>query len=333
MQVLYIGGTGEISYACVQAGAAMGQRITVFNRGRNDEPLPPGVERITGDASDPAAYAQLGERTWDVVCQFMAFRPEQVERDIALFSGKCGQYVFISTAMTYLKPPDRLVVTEDMPQGNPFSVGYAQNKAAMEKILWRADAAGGPARLPVTIVRPSHTYRRHFPGTLCGGDLVAWRIRHGRPIIVHGDGTSVWTMTHAEDFAFAFVRLLGHPRALGQAFHITHERGMMWNHIFQAVGSALGIEPKLVHVSSDALVRFQPAWAERLYGDMTWSVLFDNRKVRGVVGPWACKVDIPQGMARVASEHYGKRAGSFVPDEAENAMLDRLAREHGVPAA
>src|SRR4051812_22721957 len=171
MKSLYIGGTGEISYSCIHAGAAGGHEIAVFNGGRCAEALPAGVTQILGDMADAGAYRKLAETRWDVVCQFRAYDVAAVERDIELFSGKVGQYVFISTASVYSKPPASHVLTEKMPVGNVFW-SYSQNKVRAEEALMRAHAA---KQLPVTVVRPSHTYRRNFPGSVMGGDDIAWR--------------------------------------------------------------------------------------------------------------------------------------------------------------
>ena len=322
MKVLYIGGTGEISYACLQAGVAMGHETTVFNRGRNDEPLPPGVRRITGSVVDDADYARLGAERWDVVCQFLAFSPQAIERDLSVFSGKIGQYVFISSASAYEKPPRNHIITESTPLVNPYWA-YSRAKAAMEGMLMQWHAAG---RLPVTIVRPSHTYRRRFPNALGDGDHLAWRMRNGKPVIVHGDGTGLWVVTHSDDFALPFVRLLGNANALGEAFHITSDDCWTWDDITRAMAAALGVEPRIVHVPSDTLIRYNVDWTGPLLGDKSWSVAFDNRKVKSVAGNFTCRIDMPQGM-RLVAEHYGKRAESYHPDEQRDALMDRIASE------
>jgi nucleoside-diphosphate-sugar epimerase len=328
MKVLYIGGTGEISYACLHAGRALGHEVVLFNRGTSTEPLPPGVRQIKGDLKDDVAYRALGREHFDAVCQFKAYTPAEAERDIAVFSGHCGQYVFISTASAYQKPPQNWIITEQTPLVNPYWA-YSRLKAEMETVLLRAHAAG---RLPVTIIRPSHTYRRNFPVALGGGDLGAWRMSRGKPVIIHGDGTSLWVVTHAEDFAYPFVRLLGRKEALGEAYHITHDRAWTWNLIVQAVGTALGMEPKIVHISSARLIQYNPDWTGPLLGDKAQSVWFDNAKVRRLVPDWQCRIAMPDGMRKVA-EHYRKRAAAFKPDPQLDALLDRIvAAETTKPA-
>ena len=320
MRVLYIGGTGEISYECIRAGVEAGQDVTVFNRGLNDEPLPKGVRRIVGSLDDRAAYAKLGDERFDTVCQFLAYDMKTIEQDLATFGGKVGQYLFISSASAYQKPPQGYVVTEDIPLINPFW-GYSRSKAAMEQRLMEWHAAG---KLPVTIVRPSHTYRKNWPGTFFGNEELGWRILNGRTVICHGDGTSLWVLTHSRDFARPFVRLLGNPRALGEAFHITTDEANSWGTIFQAVGAALGVEPRIVHVPSDTLVRLNPDWTGPLWGDKSWTLLFDNSKVKSVAGDFTCKIKMAEGMKMVA-EHFLKRVAGFQPDQKRQAQLDRIA--------
>ena len=323
MKVLYIGGTGEISTACVWRSVEAGHEVHVFNRGRTEEPLPAEVRRIVGDIADDAAYEALGKANFDGVCQFVAYDVAHVERDVQVFGGRCGQYVFISTASAYQKPPRHYVVTEATPLANPFWP-YSQAKADMEAYLMRRHAEG---QLPVTIVRPSHTHRTRFPGGISSGDDWAWRMLNGRPISVHGDGTSLWTITYSTDFAVPFVNLLGKRPAIGEAFHITrHMQGHMWNHIVEAMGRALGARPRIVHVPTETLVRYNAAWAGPLLGDKTWSVLFDNSKVMAVAGRFECKVSMEEGLRR-AAEHYRKRAAAYQPDAARHALLDRIAAE------
>ena len=323
MKVLYIGGTGEISFACVRRCAELGHDVTVFNRGIVAESLPEGVTRITGDLADDEAYARLGDGGFDVVCQFLAYERPAVERDVEVFGGRCAQYVFISTASTYRKPPKRYVITEETPLENPYWP-YSRAKADMERYLLAEHAAG---RLNVTIVRPSHTLRRRFPGVLAHGDDWAWRILNGRPVIVHGDGTSLWTITHSSDFAVPFAGLLGNDSALGEAFHITrHMQSFTWNEIFTEVGRALGAEAKLVHVPTETLVRYNAEWAGPLLGDKAWSVMFDNSKVKSVAGDFKCQMGLADGFAG-AVEHYRGRAANYQPNEEFHALLDRIAAE------
>jgi nucleoside-diphosphate-sugar epimerase len=328
MKILYIGGTGEISFACVAAGAAAGQQITVFNRGRNDEPLPPGVRTIRGELND-ATYRGLGDGGFDVVCQFLAYTPDQIEKDLATFGGKIAQYVFISTASAYQKPPRDWRITEATPLANPYWP-YSQTKADMEAMLFRWHEAG---KLPVTVVRPSHTYRRKFPGTFMSGDDHVWRMTHGRPVILHGDGTGLWTYTHATDFARPFVRLLGNEKTLGRAFHVTRPDATTWNTIFPTIALVLGIEnPKLAYVPTATLVKYNAEWTGPLLGDKSWPVQFDLTNLTQAVGEMTWDVSTEQGLRGVVP-YYRKRAENFVPDEKLHALVDRIAHEQGALGA
>lgn len=322
MKILYIGGTGEISYSCLKASAAMGHCCTVYNRGRSGETLPEGTRQIAGELGDKSTYAKLAGENFDVVCQFLAYSPNDVERDIATFGGRCGQYVFISTASAYLKPPTTYRITEDVPLINPFW-GYSSTKAAMEQTLLKAHEQ---KKMPVTIVRPSHTYRKGFASTFIGGMDHAWRLLNGRPIISHGDGTSLWTLTHSDDFAPPFAKLLGNPKSLGEAYHIMTDTAFTWDEIFAATAKALGVEAKIVHVPSETLVRYKKEWTGPLLGDKSWSTLFDTSKVQKLVGPMPQPTPLNVGLKRVAERNM-PALESFVPKPELHALLDRICEE------
>ena len=314
MRVLYVGGSGEISFECIHESARLGHEVTVFNRGNHNARLPAGCHFLTGDVADDAAYGALARERFDVVCQFRLFAVEEIERDVRLFAGACGQYVFVSSASAYRKPVRGLPITEATPLDNPHWA-YSRAKAAMERVLQAQRA------LPFTIVRPSHTYRTRMPTPL-GGEVA--RLLRGEPVVVHGDGESLWTITHARDFARPFARLLGAPGALGEAFHVTNDRAWTWNEIFDAIAAALGTgRPELVHVASDTLVRYEPEWEGKLLGDKAASVLFDNAKVKSVVGDFDCPIGPWEGMAMVAAEHPPAAAS----DPALDALYDRIIAE------
>ena len=312
MRVLYIGGTGEISFDCIHESVRAGHEVTVFNRGHHNEGLPRACRFITGDCTDDGACQQLAARNFDVVCQFRLFTRESIERDIAIFAGHCSQYVFISSASAYAKPVRNLPITEATPLHNPHWA-YSRAKADMESRLREQD------RLPYTIVRPSHTYRTRMP-TALGGEVS--RLQRRKPVVVHGDGESLWTVTHARDFARPFVRLLGAPRALGEAFHITSDKAWPWNEIFEAIAAALQVkDPRWVHVPSDTLVRYNPEWEGPLLGDKTPSVRFDNSKVKSVVGDFECPIDVWHGM-RLVAEQLPASAREY--DQNLDALYDRI---------
>jgi nucleoside-diphosphate-sugar epimerase len=303
MKVLYIGGTGEISYACVLESLALGHEVSVLNRSQTEQALPSGVRQLSGDLDSDRTYEQVAAEKFDSVCQFFSFDLARVEKDIATFAGRTGQYVFISTASAYHKPIDRFErITEKTPLENPFWE-YSQKKAQAEARLFEAHARGD---LPVTVVRPSHTYRRRMPSALGTGDWTAKRMLNNQKIIVHGDGTSLWTLTHATDFARPFARLLNNPRALGEAFHITGENVHTWDEILTEMAHAFGVEPRLVHVASDTLVSYEPLWKGPLHGDKAPSTLFDNAKVSAVAGPFPTRMSIQDGF-RAASAEVRKR--------------------------
>jgi nucleoside-diphosphate-sugar epimerase len=298
----------------------LGHRVAVFNRGRSTEPMPADIQQIRGDLADDGIYGRLGEESWDVVCQFKAYRRSEIERDLRVFGGRVGQYVFISTASVYQKPLLSHVLTEAHPVGNKYW-DYSQEKADMERDLMAAHLAG---QLPVTIVRPSHTFRRNFPGLAQTGDDNAWRLLRGKPIVIHGDGTSLWTYTHADDFAAPFVRLLGNAKAIGETFHLTaHLKGYTWNQIHTACAAALGVEPRFAHIPTDTLVRVRPDLQGNLMGDKAWPTLFDNSKVRAVVGEYADRVTLDAGL-RETARHVRARLENYQPDEAAHAFWDRI---------
>lgn len=322
MKVLYIGGTGEISYACLRESVAAGQDCTVFNRARSGERLPGGVKQIVGDVGDAGSYSALAEQSFDVVCQFRAYTVAQIERDLEIFAGRTGQYVFISSASAYQKPPGKWMLTEDVPLRNPYWP-YSQAKADMESRLMEAHRGGV---LPVTIVRPSHTYRCRFPSTCVSGDETAWRMLNHRPIVCHGDGQSVWTLTHSSDFAAPFVKLLGKSVTLGQAYHVTGDQAYTWDEILQSIGRVLGVEPRIVHVSTDTLIRYNKEWTGPLMGDKAWSALFDLGKLKSVVGAFRCSVVLEEGL-RGALGYVQERLASSGPKVELHALLDRIAEE------
>jgi dTDP-D-glucose 4,6-dehydratase len=325
MKVLYIGGTGEVSPGCIAAGLELGQEITVFNRGTSGSPLPAGVHHIAGDINDDAKFFSLGKQHWDAVCQFRTFDLRQHERDVQAFAGNTAQFVFISTAMVYQRPPSPFRVNESFPRSNPHSPHYAQNKMAIEDRLFELHHAN---KLPTTIVRPSHTISAHFPGTFISGDHIAWRMLHNKPVISHGDGSSLWSITRSEDFGRAFAKLLGNPKALGQAFHITTDELRTWDEIFNYVAAALGTKATLAHVPTDTLVRYDPNWSQSLLGDKSCSIAFDNTKIKNAVGGWTARHTIQEAI-QLSAAHVHKRMATFKPDPNLEALLDRIIQEQG----
>jgi nucleoside-diphosphate-sugar epimerase len=296
LRILFIGGNGTISAASSRLAVARGHDLTLLNRGTSTtRPAIEGVRHLTGDASEASSVAAaIGDLEFDVVVNFRSFLPDQIRADVDLFRGRTGQYVYISSASAYQKPVARLPITESTPLSNPFWQ-YSRDKAASEDVLVAAMRDHG---FPATIVRPSHTYdETSIP--LDGGWTIIDRMRRGAPTLVHGDGTSLWTLTHSEDFAKGFVGLLGNPHALGHAVHITSDELLNWNQIHEIVGRALGVTPQIVHIPSDFIARVSPNLGPGLLGDKSWSVIFDNSKIRRLVPGYQATIPFHRGIDKV----------------------------------
>jgi nucleoside-diphosphate-sugar epimerase len=318
MKLLFIGGTGIISSGCVAVALERGLDVTLLNRGQRAV-LPEGCRHLRADIRDPdQARRALDGQAFDAVVDFVAFEPAHVETDLDLFRGCCGQLVFIGSASAYQTPPGTLPITEDTPLDNPFWA-YARQKIACEQRLQRAMEEGVPA----TIVRPSHTYGRG-PFPYDGGYTVLQRIRDGRPVVVPGDGTSVWTMTHHRDFAVGLIGLLGHPAALGEAFHITNDEWLTWNGIFATLGRHLGREPRLAHVPTAAIRKADAEWGASVWGDKAHSAIFDNGKLRRLVPEFRTTIRFEDG-ARDIVEWYLEDPTRCTVDAHFDALQDRLA--------
>ncbi|MCC2307732.1 SDR family oxidoreductase [Cellulomonas chengniuliangii] len=319
-RILMIGGTGLISSASTRLAVERGLDVTVLNRGTSaTRPLPDGAELVQADIRDPESVrAALGDREFDAVVDWVAFTPEHVATDVELFTGRTGQYVFISSASAYQTPPERLPVTESTPLRNPYWQ-YSRDKIACEDLLVRAYRDTG---FPVTIVRPSHTYdRTSVP--LDGGWTSVERMRQGKEVVVHGDGASLWTLTHHEDFARGLVPLLGDPRVLGDAFHITSDDVLTWDQIVRALGAAAGVEPRIVHVPSDVIAAADPEWGAGLLGDKAHSMVFDTTKVRRVVPEFTTTIRFEQGAREIVAWHDADPARRTV-DARMDALMDDL---------
>ncbi|MET0843689.1 MAG: NAD-dependent epimerase/dehydratase family protein [Mycetocola sp.] len=320
--VLFLGGTGVISTAAVALAAERGWNVTVVNRGRSEtRPVPEGIETLEADIRDlDALNAAIGDRSFDVVADFLSFTPDQLHLDT--FRDRTGQYVYISSASAYQTPPSRLPVTESTPLRNPFWE-YSRNKIACEDVLVAEYRATG---YPVTIVRPSHTYDRTMLPTL-GGWTDIDRMRRGAPVVVHGDGSSLWTLTHTRDFAVGFVGLFGHPAALGDSFHITGDEAPTWDAIYRALGAAAGTEPVLAHVTSDAVAAASPELGPGLLGDKSHSMVFDNSKLKELVPEFGQRTLFTEGAQEIV-DWYDADASRRVVDPELDALFDRLTGRH-----
>jgi len=291
-----------------------------LNRGNRKDRTPPGVTAFQADARNPDEVKKaLAGLKFDSVVQFIALRPEHVEADMEIFRGITNQYVFISSATVYKRPSLTPVITESCPLENPFW-DYAQLKIASEKVLTEKGAG-----FPYTIIRPSHTYSDGWVLTQLGAaDFgVSWRILNGLPVVVSGDGQSLWTVTHASDFAKGLVGLLGNPAALGEAFHITSDEFLTWDAIMMMAGAALGVKPKIVHIPSEFIAEILPNKGGSLLGDKAYSCIFDNSKIKRFVPGFVPEIHYAEGVRR-SIEWYNTRPELKVPNEQLNTELTKL---------
>ena len=334
MKILLIGGTGTISTAISELLLKQGHEVYLLNRGTRAGILQ-GARRLTADANDEEAVSRLiSGMKFDAVADFIAFAPPQVERDFRLFRGRTRQYLCISSASAYQKPLADYRITESTPLANPYWE-YSRNKIACEEFLMKQYRENG---FPVTIVRPSHTYdERSIPLGVQGKKgswQVARRMLQGRPVIIQGDGTSLWTMTHNSDFAKGFVGLVGNIHAIGEAVQITSDETLTWNQIYGAVAAALGVDLNAVHISSEFLAACDPeSYLGTLIGDKSNSVVFDNAKLKRLVPGFCAEVRFDQGIARTV-ENVLAHPELQTEDPEFDAWCDRViaAREEALRA-
>jgi nucleoside-diphosphate-sugar epimerase len=328
MRVLFIGGTGIISSACSELALERGIELHLLLRGQSPRPIPKGAKVLSGDIRDAAsAKKAIGNLQFDSVVNFINFVPEHIQADIELFSGRTRQYVFISSASAYKKPVDNWPITESTPLHNPHW-GYSRNKIACEELLIKAYRERG---FPATIVRPSHTYDKTLLpfDPYRSGYTVLKRLQQNKPIVVHGDGSSLWVLTHHKDFAKGFVPLLAHPASIGEAFHITSDEVLTWDQIFTAVAHAAGVEPRIVHVPSDIIAKEHPDWGAGLLGDKTHSVIFDNSKIRRFVPDYVATIPFARGAEEIV-RFYADNP-SFEPlSPSVDTLMDRLVERFAV---
>jgi nucleoside-diphosphate-sugar epimerase len=335
MQVLFLGGSGNISSACVELAVKRGYEVTLFNRGQRPTEFGEGVKTIVGDRNDAGRLRQVAEEGhYDIVANFIAFTPDQIETDLAAFQGRVGQYIFISSASVYQKPPNYHIITESTPLYNPYWL-YSRNKIACEDRLVRAYRENG---FPMTIVRPTYTYGPTWIPSGVGGQgyTVVGRMRKGLPVISHGDGTSLWVMTFNGDFAVGFVGLFGQLQAIGEAFHITSDEMLTWDQIYQTIGRAAGVPAvQLVHIPSEFVAALYPDVGAGLVGDKAHSVVFDNSKIKRLVPEYHPTTSFAQGVTRSVAWHDADPAARHIVDEKTNRMMDHLvmAYQRGIDLA
>ena len=324
MKALFIGGTGLISSGVSRLAVERGIDLTLLNRGQRDEFFPRGARQITADARNPAAVrSALGKEKFDVVVDWIIYTPEQLAADLSLYAGRTSQYIFISTASVYQKPATHYLITESTPLFNPYWQ-YSRDKIACEQMLMREYQEKG---FPVTIVRPSLTYGPNQIPAAVGSWNYPWtlvdRMRKGKKIIVQGDGTSLWTMTHNTDLAKGFVGLMGNIRAIGHAFHITSDEVLTWDQIIRAIGAAAGADPDIIHIASEFIAAFSPDHLGNLLGDKAQCGVFDNSKIKSFVPGYVATLPFSEGVRQSVKwfENHPERCGI---DKDFNALSDRI---------
>ena len=330
MRVLFLGGTGNISTACVEYALARGHQVGILTRGQRPSPFARGVELLLGDRDDAGSLGKAAQGRWDAVVDFLAYRPAQVDLVTKVLAGRTGQYVFIGTAAAYDKPNARLPLTEDAPLANPFWE-YARLKIACEERVVRAHQQ---RVVPTTIVRPSYTYGPTWIPSGFGGQdyTIVDRMRRGLAVVCHGDGSALWGMTHNSDFAVGLVGLFGRPEALGEAFHATTDELLSWDAIYAAIARAAGAEAKLVHVPSALIAALVPDRGASLLGDKAHSSVFDNSKLRRLVPEFRPRVPFAEGVARSVAwfdEDPKRRVVSALANESIERVLAAWGRAWG----
>jgi nucleoside-diphosphate-sugar epimerase len=336
MKILFIGGTGIISMASTALAAKRGIDVTLLTRGQHEAKLPPGVKTLTADVNDPTLPQRLQQQSqeFDAVVDWIAFTAADIERDLKLFHGRTRQFVFISSTSAYQKPQTHYLMTESTPLANPYW-DYSRNKIACEERLMRAYREEG---FPITIVRPSLTYgETQIPLVLNSWQksyTAVDRMIRGQKLIVPGDGSSLWVITHNTDFAKGLVGLLGHQQAIGHAFHITSDEVLTWDQIFRTVGDAIGVEPKLIHIPSDFVSACIPEKLGTLTGDKSVSVVFDNSKIKRFVPTYCATTTFAEGIRQTLAWFDADPSRKQI-DHQVNATMDKLiaAYERGMSAA
>lgn len=327
MKVLFIGGTGNISTPSSRLALSKGMDLFLLNRGNSNVDIE-GASTIIGDINKPEELSELKKHTWDVVVNWIAFAPEDIERDLELFRGKTKQYIFISSASCYQTPLRYPVITESTPVCNNLWE-YSNQKVQCEERLLKAYREEG---FPMTIVRPSHTYGTVTPLAIGGFNKynVIDRILKGKEIIVHGDGTSLWVVTHADDFAKGFVGLLGLTTAIGHAFHITSDEVLSWNMIYKITAEALGKEANIVHIASDFICKIEPSFTGSLLADKAESVIFDNTKIKTFVPSFQATIPYSEGIKRTLNWLQEKPERQWIDPETEAKIEHVLKAYHTI---
>ncbi|MDA3929086.1 MAG: NAD-dependent epimerase/dehydratase family protein [Prolixibacteraceae bacterium] len=321
MKILFIGGTGIISSACTNLAIQKNIELYHLNRGSSSSirPIQAGVNQITTDVRNFEQTASLLDGLeFDAVVDWISFVPEHLENNLKLFKGKAKQFILISSASAYQTPPLSMPVTEETPLDNPYWE-YSRNKIDCEKFLKENASNYG---MKYTVVRPSHTYDKTLL-PFDEGYTVIDRMLKGKPVVVLGDGSSIWTLTHHKDFAVGLVGLLGNAKAMDETFHITSSEWISWDRIFMLVGRAFDVEPELVHIPSEVIASYLPELGAGLLGDKMHSMLFDNSKIKAVVPEFECKIPFEEGVKEVAAWYKSGKANTTI-DEKLNEAFDQM---------
>lgn len=331
MKVLFIGGTGNISSAVSKIAISRNIELYHLRRG-NGEPTEGAIDLIADINDHTAVEKVLKDHYWDAVVNWIAYTPDDISRDFALFAGRTNQYIFISSASAYQKPPVNPIITEATPLKNPYWE-YSRNKIACEDLLVKLYREND---FPITIVRPSHTYNTVIPITFGGWTeyTTVDRMKKGLPIIVQGDGTSLWTLTHADDFAVGFLGLVGNKHAYGESFHITSDEALTWNQIYETLAEAAGTKARIVHITSEAIIEHAertgyPSVRGNLLGDKSHCALFDNSKIKSFVPEFRTNILFEEGIRRTLAWFEAKPKRMIV-NPATNLFMDELIGKYGL---
>ena len=331
MKALFIGGTGNISTACSKLALEKNIELHILNRGNLKRTELDRSHFIKGDINDQSQIETLlKDKKFDVVVNFIAFTPADIERDIALFSGNCKQYIFISSASAYQKPLTHPIISESTPLANPYW-DYSRDKIACEDLLMKTYREKG---FPASIVRPSHTYETVIPAAIGSWEdfTLIERMRQGKEVVIHGDGSSLWVMTHSRDFARGFVGLMGNQQSIGHSFHITSDEVLSWNQIYEAMAEAAGVELKAVHIASDFICheadKLGQSWMRgNLLGDKANSAIFDNSKIKQFVPGYVATIPFNEGIKRTV-EWFDADPSRIWIDDSNNQLMDHILKAY-----
>ncbi|GJQ64170.1 MAG: hypothetical protein SCALA702_32230 [Melioribacteraceae bacterium] len=321
MKVLFIGGTGNISSSVSRLCVEKGFELYLLNRGISGDEIP-GTTRIAGDINNPLSVNSiLGDHLWDVVVNWIAFTEADIIRDFNLFKDRTKQYIFISSASAYQKPIQTHIITESTPLENPYWE-YSRNKIACEQKL---NELYNRYEFPITIVRPSHTYDTIIPFSIAGsnGYTIIDRIEKGKKVIIHGDGTSLWTITHSKDFATGFAGLLGNSKAIGEAYNITSDEVLTWNQIYTYIANAVNAEANIIHIASDFICSIEKSFTGSLLGDKSESAIFDNSKIKSLVPEFRTSIPFREGIKNTINWFEADPKRKIINPET-NDMIERI---------